>query len=150
MVSGRMLQQWWRHVTQCWPSCMKSYRISGIILHVRRQFCSVFTFKCKLFFYFMYSYVEIKWSWFNVHEPRWSTCWPTWWLMLLARHQLTLWDTGVSLSRGVPVYSPAISGTDCAYPWGMARLSASKWLATYRDGLPTCSPISVLTGPDVE
>ena len=49
-----------------------------------------------------------------------------------ARHQLTLQDHGygASVSRGVPVYSPAFAGTHCAYPRrdGQAELT---WVANY-------------------
>jgi len=32
-------------------------------------------------------------------------------------------ETRVSASHGEPVYTPAFTGTHCAYPWRMARLS---------------------------
>jgi len=48
------------------------------------------------------------------------------------RHQLTLRDHGygASVSRGVPVYSPAFAGTHCAYPRrdGQAELT---WVTGY-------------------
>jgi len=69
-------------------------------------------------------------------------------------HQHLLWDHryGGCQSRGVHAYAPTLTGTHCAHPQGMARLSWSQCLVTYRHGSPVWrrSPIPVLTKLNVE
>jgi len=52
----------------------------------------------------------------------------------------------------IPALTPSRSWYSIKRPRRDARLSRPSWLVTYRDGVPTrkWSPISVLTGPDVD